>query len=77
MFLITARAEAEQIIVIAPYHAQVMKLRQLFRQDQKLRNISVGSVEEFQGQVLAFLPRLPSRFIKTEIFIYRKVALLS
>jgi helicase MOV-10 len=43
------RAEAEEIGVITPYHAQACKIRQL------LKNIApttqVASVELFQGQV--------------------------
>lgn len=39
----------EHIGVIAPYHAQVMKIRQLLRQSYS--GVKVGSVEEFQGQV--------------------------
>lgn len=42
---------AKDIIVITPYHAQKMKLRQLFCQDRHLEDIRIGSVEEFQGQV--------------------------
>ncbi|KAK0496609.1 P-loop containing nucleoside triphosphate hydrolase protein [Armillaria luteobubalina] len=41
---------AEHIAVITPYHAQRMKILDLFRRDSKLKDIRVGSVEEFQGQ---------------------------
>jgi helicase MOV-10 len=41
----------KDIMIIAPYHAQVMKLREILNRDPKLRDIEVGSVEEFQGQV--------------------------
>ena len=40
----------ENIGVIAPYHAQVMKIRTLLR--KLYSGVKVGSVEEFQGQVL-------------------------
>jgi helicase MOV-10 len=41
----------EHIGVITPYHAQRCKILDLFRRDNKLQGIKVGSVEEFQGQV--------------------------
>ena len=43
----------EDIGVIAPYHAQVLKIRRLLREKGKegAQKIKVGSVEEFQGQV--------------------------
>ncbi|KAF9527429.1 RNA helicase [Crepidotus variabilis] len=42
--------KAEHIGVITPYHAQRCKILDLLRKDMKLRDIKVGSVEEFQGQ---------------------------
>jgi helicase MOV-10 len=41
----------EEIGVITPYHAQRCKIMDLLYRDPKLRGITVGSVEEFQGQV--------------------------
>lgn len=41
----------EYIGVIAPYHSQKCKIQQLFFKDPKLRDIKVGTVDEFQGQV--------------------------
>ena len=41
---------AEDIGVITPYHAQRCKILDLLRNDIKMRDIKVGSVEEFQGQ---------------------------
>lgn len=38
-------------MIIAPYHAQVMKIRDILGRDTKTKDIEVGSVEEFQGQV--------------------------
>lgn len=42
--------DPEEIGVIAPYRAQVRTIRELLRQ-ARLSEISVGSVEQFQGQV--------------------------
>ncbi|KAJ7434430.1 P-loop containing nucleoside triphosphate hydrolase protein [Mycena galericulata] len=44
------RIRPEEIGVITPYHAQRCKIMDLLRSDPKLRGITVGSVEEFQGQ---------------------------
>ncbi|KIY67230.1 P-loop containing nucleoside triphosphate hydrolase protein [Cylindrobasidium torrendii FP15055 ss-10] len=41
---------AGHIGVITPYHAQRMKIKNLLENDPKLKDIDVGSVEEFQGQ---------------------------
>lgn len=41
----------EEIGIITPYHAQRCKIMDLLYRDPKLRGITVGSVEEFQGQV--------------------------
>ncbi|KAJ6581930.1 P-loop containing nucleoside triphosphate hydrolase protein [Mycena capillaripes] len=46
------RIRPEEIGVITPYHAQRRKIIDLFYRDPKLRGITVGSVEEFQGQVI-------------------------
>ncbi len=54
---------AEHIAVITPYHAQRMKILDLFYRDQKLKDIRVGSVEEFQGQVT------PKHLLCTEVLI--------
>lgn len=48
--MLTRPAAAEEIGVIAPYHAQVRKIRLLLRQ-ASFTKVKVGSVEEFQGQV--------------------------
>ncbi len=42
--------DPSEIGVIAPYRAQVRTIRELLRQ-AKLSEITVGSVEQFQGQV--------------------------
>ena len=44
--------DAEEIGVIAPYKAQVRAIRELLR-PAGLKEVSVGSVEQFQGQVCA------------------------
>jgi len=43
--------EGEHIGVITPYHAQRCKILDLLYKEPKFRDIKVGSVEEFQGQV--------------------------
>ena len=48
-------AEGEHIGVITPYHAQRCKILDLLYKDPKFRDIKVGSVEEFQGQVRFWL----------------------
>jgi putative helicase MOV10L1 len=42
--------DPEEIGILAPYKAQVRVIRQLLK-TAKLSDISVGSVEQFQGQV--------------------------
>jgi hypothetical protein len=42
--------DPEDIGIIAPYKAQVRTIRKLLKQ-VKLSNITVGSVEQYQGQV--------------------------
>ncbi|KAJ7484325.1 P-loop containing nucleoside triphosphate hydrolase protein [Mycena latifolia] len=44
------RVRPEEIGILTPYHAQRCKIMDLLRRDPKLKGISVGSVEEFQGQ---------------------------
>ncbi|EKM76476.1 hypothetical protein AGABI1DRAFT_131302 [Agaricus bisporus var. burnettii JB137-S8] len=41
---------AQDIGVITPYHGQRIKIKQLLDKDRKLEDITVGSVEQFQGQ---------------------------
>jgi AAA domain len=43
-------ADPEEIGIIAPYKAQVRTIREFLKQ-ARLSGISVGSVEQFQGQV--------------------------
>ena len=50
--LLTTVVDAEEIGVIAPYKAQVRAIRELLK-PAGLKDIFVGSVEEFQGQVRA------------------------
>jgi hypothetical protein len=42
--------DPEEIGIIAPYKAQVRTIREFLKQ-ARLSDISVGSVEQFQGQV--------------------------
>ncbi|EAU82858.2 RNA helicase [Coprinopsis cinerea okayama7 len=44
------RLTAEHIGIITPYHAQRCKILDLLHKEVKMRDIKVGSVEEFQGQ---------------------------
>ncbi|KAG7097715.1 hypothetical protein E1B28_005039 [Marasmius oreades] len=57
--------------VITPYHAQRIKILNLFHRDPKLRDIKVGSVEEFQGQerrvIIISTVRSNTNFIATDI----------
>lgn len=70
IFLLT---EPENIGIIAPYNAQVQKIRKLLQN----REIKVGSVEEFQGQArLSCLLLLPV-FQSTHHASIRNVALSS
>ncbi|KAG7439173.1 P-loop containing nucleoside triphosphate hydrolase protein [Guyanagaster necrorhizus] len=62
---------AEHIAVITPYHAQRMKILDLFHRDAKLSDIRVGSVEEFQGQerriIIMSTVRSNAEFITSDI----------
>ena len=49
MFFSFPSVEEKDIGIIAPYHAQCLKLRKALR--GVANDIKVGSVEEFQGQV--------------------------
>ncbi|ESK92561.1 rna helicase [Moniliophthora roreri MCA 2997] len=61
----------EHIAVITPYHAQRLKVLNLLYKDPKLRDIKVGSVEEFQGQerrvVIISTVRSTTDFITADI----------
>ncbi len=46
--------------MIAPYHAQVRKIRRLLK-ESGLGTVKVGSVEEFQGQVRRFTALHPQQ----------------
>jgi hypothetical protein len=50
VFVFYLGVDPEEIGIIAPYKAQVRTIRQ-FLKEAKLSDISVGSVEQFQGQV--------------------------
>ena len=49
MFIPFPSVADKDIGIIAPYHAQCLKLRKALRDVAK--DVKVGSVEEFQGQV--------------------------
>jgi helicase MOV-10 len=61
----------DDIAVITPYHAQRMKILNLLFRDPKLKDIKVGSVEEFQGQerkvVIISTVRSSTEFIHADI----------
>jgi helicase MOV-10 len=52
LFFVYFSLDPEDIGIIAPYKAQSRAIRELLKV-AKLSDISVGSVEEFQGQVLS------------------------
>ena len=47
----TTPADPCEIGIVAPYKAQVRRIRKLLKK-VGLRDITVGSVEQFQGQVI-------------------------
>ncbi|THV07178.1 P-loop containing nucleoside triphosphate hydrolase protein [Dendrothele bispora CBS 962.96] len=61
----------DDIGIITPYHAQRMKILNLLYRDPKLRDIRVGSVEEFQGQerkvIIISTVRSSTEFIHADI----------
>ncbi|KAJ3507038.1 hypothetical protein NLJ89_g6529 [Agrocybe chaxingu] len=61
----------EHIGIITPYHAQRCKILDLLYKDPKLRDIKVGSVEEFQGQerrvIIISTVRSKTEFISADI----------
>ncbi|KAL0566482.1 hypothetical protein V5O48_015530 [Marasmius crinis-equi] len=65
------KIKPEHVAVITPYHAQRIKILNLLHRDPKLRDIKVGSVEEFQGQerrvVIISTVRSNSNFIAADI----------
>ncbi|KAF8916713.1 P-loop containing nucleoside triphosphate hydrolase protein [Mucidula mucida] len=62
---------AKDIGVITPYHAQGMKIMNLLKKDPKLEDITVGSVEQFQGQerrvIIISTVRSNKEFITSDI----------
>ncbi|KAJ2936839.1 hypothetical protein H1R20_g242, partial [Candolleomyces eurysporus] len=65
------RLKAEHIGVITPYHAQRCKILNLLHKEFKLKDIKVGSVEEFQGQerrvIIISTVRSNSNFVASDI----------
>ncbi|KAJ8087535.1 hypothetical protein PM082_006366 [Marasmius tenuissimus] len=65
------KLKPEHIAVITPYHAQRVKILNLLHRDPKLRDIKVGSVEEFQGQerrvIIMSTVRSNSNFVAADI----------
>ncbi|CAA7270266.1 unnamed protein product [Cyclocybe aegerita] len=61
----------EHIGIITPYHAQRCKILDLLYKDPNLRDIKVGSVEEFQGQerrvIIISTVRSKTEFISADI----------
>ncbi|KAJ2913799.1 hypothetical protein MD484_g6608, partial [Candolleomyces efflorescens] len=65
------RLKAADIGVITPYHAQRCKILDLLHKEFKLRDIKVGSVEEFQGQerriIIMSTVRSNTNFVASDI----------
>ncbi|KAJ7474539.1 P-loop containing nucleoside triphosphate hydrolase protein [Mycena galericulata] len=65
------RIRPEEIGVITPYHAQRCKIMDLLYRDPKLKGITVGSVEEFQGQerrvIIMSTVRSNTNYIESDI----------
>jgi len=49
---------AKEIGVIAPYHAQCQKIKRLLQNVENGSDVTVGSVEQFQGQVSSIFDRV-------------------
>ncbi|KAJ7199232.1 P-loop containing nucleoside triphosphate hydrolase protein [Mycena pura] len=65
------RVRPEEIGVITPYHAQQCKIKELFHRNAKFDGITVGSVEEFQGQerrvIIVSTVRSNTNYIESDV----------
>ena len=81
MFFSFLSVEDKDIGIIAPYHAQCLKLRKALR--DVANDVKVGSVEEFQGQVclvsnMTFLSiNINSPILSSFFFQERRVIIIS
>ena len=65
---------AKEIGVIAPYHAQCQKIRKLLKTVENGSDVTVGSVEQFQGQASSIFDHVISLSYTHKLYVRRNVA---